>query len=599
MVRSREGAPQARVQTALDGLASQGASTATATTSGEPTWFGDTESPLFGWVHRPQSAAVRGGVIICGPLGKQYDTTYYTLRVLAERLAARGFVALRFDYQGTGDSDGTSHDPRTVESWHASVTSASHLLASVGCPTVAMVGLQLGCLFAGEAAARRAGTGNPTAALVLWDPPVSGSAFLREQRALGALSMGSKMGADGAFESPGQAWTGPVVDDLRMLALPEANLPEAVLVLSPQDKTPSTGLVNRLNASATNWDTFSGQARLYEHAQVPYAAVDQIVAWLDDRPFSSCLMSAGEPSRAAVIHSEDGHPITERALVLGPLNLFGILSESAAATGPTIVLVGGYIYPHTGPGRTWVQLARQLAVAGHRVLRLDLSGIGDSGLRPGQKAQQYYAAEGADDIAQVAAAISPEDPRNVVLVGFCAGAYAVIEAGALLRPRAVVSVNYVPEFTPPEVAVGEPVDPRRSAFVARPRWIVLLRERGLLRHLRAVVPEWGWQLLDRLGVVPSPTTGFSVLIDAGIPTRAVACSEDAELFIARAGRRLARMSRTGRFSFTVLDGVGHSMLSLGERDIVMAALTHEIDVALRGEPTRETVNIPKARRDRA
>ena len=570
-----------------------------ATTMGEPTWFGAPETPLFGWVHRPQTAAVRGGVIICGPLGKQYDTTYYTLRVLAERLAAKGFVAVRFDYQGTGDSDGASDGPGTVESWHASVASASRLLASAGCPSVALIGLQLGCLFAAEGASRLNAAGTPPAALVLWDPPASGSALLREQRALGALTMGAKIGDDGSFESPSQAWTAPLIDDLRRLGLPQSRVAENVFVLTPQDVTPTTGFVSRLDAMAPTWDTFTGHERLYEDAHVPYAAVERIVGWLDDRSFSSCLVSTGELSRAAVIHSEDGQPITERALMLGPHNLFGILSSSATATGPTIVLVGGYIYPHTGPGRTWVRLARQLAAAGHPVLRLDLSGIGDSGLRPGQKAQQYYAPEGADDIAQVAAAVSPDDPRNVVLVGFCAGAYAAIEAGALLRPRAVVSINYVPEFTPPEVAVGEAVDPRRSAFVARPRWIVLLRERGLLRRVRALVPEWGWQLLDRLGVVPSPTTGFSVLLDAGIPTRALECSEDAELFITRAGRRLARMSRTGPFSFTVLDDVQHSILSLGEREVVMAALTREIDIVLRGDPGRETVNIPRARRGRA
>ncbi|MDQ1724113.1 MAG: hypothetical protein QOG52_1141 [Frankiaceae bacterium] len=578
-----------------------GPSVASSEGLSRPVWFGDSAHPLFGWLHEPSETSNRGGVVLCGPLAKQYDTTYYTLRLLAEGLARAGFSTLRFDYRGTGDSDGLVTDPFTVAAWHAGVASAAELLDSLGCRSVAMVGLQVGALLAAQGAASRSAAGAPVSGLVLWDPPASGAAFLREQRAFGALAMGARPGADSSFESPAQLWTGEMVRDLRQLIMPTAGLPAATLVLSREGANLAALTRDVAAATALECETFTGHEDFYEHAKVPHAAVDRIVDWFDSRPSPSPLLPL-LPARTetfadtAVVHAEDGTPVTERAVRLGPNDLFGVLSSGADATGPTIVLVGGYVYPHTGPGRTWVQLARQLAATGHRVLRLDLSGIGDSGLRPGQLPQQYFAAEGAEDIAHAVSAISPTDPRDVILVGFCSGAYAVIEAAAMLRPRAVVSVNYVPEFTPPELVAGGPVDERRNAFVARPRWIVRLRERGLLRRLREVVPEWGWQLLNRLGIVPSPTTGFKVLLAAGVATRALSGPEDAELFLARAGRQLARMAKTAPFSFTVLDGVGHSVLSVIERQAVVTAVMREVaDLLGDGGPATPTVDIPARR----
>src|SRR5882757_5126910 len=63
--------------------------------------------PLFAWHHAPPSALRRGaGIVLCPPLGYEYMSAYPTMRILAERLAALGFDALRVDYDGTGNSAG-------------------------------------------------------------------------------------------------------------------------------------------------------------------------------------------------------------------------------------------------------------------------------------------------------------------------------------------------------------------------------------------------------------------------------------------------------------------------------------------------------------
>ena len=41
------------------------------TTTEVPTFFGPSESPLFGVVHLPADNQIRGGVLICGSFGKE------------------------------------------------------------------------------------------------------------------------------------------------------------------------------------------------------------------------------------------------------------------------------------------------------------------------------------------------------------------------------------------------------------------------------------------------------------------------------------------------------------------------------------------------
>ena len=162
-------------------------------TEATPMWFGSDDRPLFGWLHLPVGGAVSGGVVLCQPLGIEAICVYYSYRLLADELAARGLAVLRFDYDGTGDSAGHETDPGRVEDWLASVGTATDTLLGTGVTRVGLVGLRIGGLFAAQEAVRRGGVD----ALVLWDACLSGRAFLREQRFLRVLSAGG-----GAAEGP-------------------------------------------------------------------------------------------------------------------------------------------------------------------------------------------------------------------------------------------------------------------------------------------------------------------------------------------------------------------------------------------------------------
>ncbi|WFR65994.1 hypothetical protein P9139_13030 [Curtobacterium flaccumfaciens] len=141
---------------------------------------------LHGWSGHPAlrvavqlPAAARAGVVICPPLGQEGVIAYRTLRLLADRLEARGVASVRYDPSGRGDAAPDTDPDAQV----GSARRAAALLRSTGVDRVAFVGLASAALVAGAAAEDGDG-------LVLWDAPASGRAWLRKQRALATISIG-------------------------------------------------------------------------------------------------------------------------------------------------------------------------------------------------------------------------------------------------------------------------------------------------------------------------------------------------------------------------------------------------------------------------
>jgi uncharacterized protein len=146
-----------------------------------PQFFGDPSGPLFGVYHAPVTAAPRGaGVVLCYPGPQEYRQAHWAYHKLATMLARAGLHVLRFDYFGTGDSAGASGDA-TLARWTTDVrTAAAELQDIAGVRRAAVVGMRLG----GALAIRACVAGLTTSDLVLWDPVVSGRAYLAQLEAI-------------------------------------------------------------------------------------------------------------------------------------------------------------------------------------------------------------------------------------------------------------------------------------------------------------------------------------------------------------------------------------------------------------------------------
>jgi len=138
-----------------------------------PTFFPDGEGPLYGVLH-PAEVALEGApaALLCPPAALEYAATHRALRVLAERLAAAGMPALRFDWRGTGDSwDSEGGRPPTLDEWREDLgTAAAWLLDATGSSRVVLIGVRLGAALALLEADRACRVRD----LVLWSPVVTG-----------------------------------------------------------------------------------------------------------------------------------------------------------------------------------------------------------------------------------------------------------------------------------------------------------------------------------------------------------------------------------------------------------------------------------------
>jgi uncharacterized protein len=119
----------------------------------------------------------RGAVLLCNPFGQEAIRAHRLYKLIAERLAREGVDVMRFDYYGTGDSDGEDEDV-TIEGCVESVI-ASHceLIGRTSADRTACFGLRLGAAIALAATGKMY---SPLEKLLLWEPPLSGAAYLAE-----------------------------------------------------------------------------------------------------------------------------------------------------------------------------------------------------------------------------------------------------------------------------------------------------------------------------------------------------------------------------------------------------------------------------------
>ena len=131
-----------------------------------PLYFGATGRRLFGVYDAPRAGGIRRGVVLCYPIGIEYYSAHRACCGLARHLAESGMEVLRFDYAGTGDSEGEVVDVSAPD-WVANVGQAvDELKDTTGLARVGLIGIRFGAVLAARCAEVRSDVDR----LVLWDP---------------------------------------------------------------------------------------------------------------------------------------------------------------------------------------------------------------------------------------------------------------------------------------------------------------------------------------------------------------------------------------------------------------------------------------------
>ena len=428
-----------------------------------PLYFGAPDRPLFGFYHPPAGSRVRAtGVLLCNPLGDDLIRAHRPFRHLAEDLSAAGFPVLRFDFDGTGDSAGDERDPNRVATWRADVgRAAAELRARSGVERLAVVGLRLGGTFAALGASDLGGV----EALILWGAYDSGGAFVSEatkaHKMLVMLQPASFSGGPAASdgqEALGFLLASQTVADLAAVDLLSLSSSPArrTLILDTANVETDSPLVAKLRdlGGTVTHRHMPGNKFLIvspQQSEIPTAAISAITGWLAEQfPFAEGSSAAAQAKTPATLEvSPTLNSLRERPVFFGGgRRLFGILTAPPPSTArpdlPPIILLNAGTVHRVGSHRLYVPMARKWAALGFHVLRVDLSGIGDSPVPEGHPENLTYPRDGLED-ARAAMDFLRETTTSgkFIVAGLCSGGDIAFQLG-FKEPRVASAIMMNP-----------------------------------------------------------------------------------------------------------------------------------------------------------
>jgi dienelactone hydrolase len=424
----------------------------------ESLWFGSPDQPLFGRLATPMGESAKGAVLISPPIGRESRLARHALRSLAIYLARDGYVSLRYDHFGTGDSSG-SLDGEFDSAWVEGVDRGIEFLRSLGIASLSAVGMRMGATIVGAAASAR---DLGLTSFVMWDPCESGRTYVREVEVLGAMRQHvlpeDLRDSTKLLEYPLNDESASRISRLSLTGTAARDLADRVLVVARDDRTLSRDFRAQYQSEGFEWTTTSEQGALLEtelpSSVRPTMTIARIRAWLTAPESPSSLFSNPISGHDAVVIEGNALPVRESAVELGTLGMFGIVSEPTHdARGPLVVMVNGINEDHVGPSRLWVELSRRWAGAGLRCLRFDPNELGESAWSPDAPDRSVFDRSLRFDVSDAVRALNPLDPSDSVLIGLCSGAQLALESGLDIGFRELCAIN--PQVGTVEVPTNE------------------------------------------------------------------------------------------------------------------------------------------------
>jgi len=573
----------------------------------EPIWFGSEQHPLFGWIHYPQSRLVRGGILLCSSLGIEGEASYVVFRELADLLSREEFLVLRFDYDGTGDSAGDQNDPDRLRAWLHSIYLAAHTIQATGVQHISVVGLRMGALLSTMAQNHHRLFDD----MILWDPPLSGSSFLRQQFLLRLHVQAAPLFGDrGENEILGMSLSSNTVEELASLSLTDFNISSVrrTLILSRPDRPLPKPLHMELSGPDVSWGFTVGQSNLLEVPSLKFQSnhddLSTIVNWLREGQTTTRYLcknwhSANRP-RVVLCNSLT----TEFTTTSKATRTF--FFTTTTAPGPlkpsplTIIFLNSGSLHHIGPARQWVQLSRVWASLGFQCIRLDLPGLGES--RESHDTNTIVYPENVTSVLSDLFSSREIAPSSALLVGLCSGAdHALMLAGEMnlagafainpssrsyWRHPAAICIHIRRYLSSAKNTPIFPIDSVATPPSRTPDLTVLhslvrrLRDRDgshhtpvLLQYLTNVIYELAWWFINSFIRRRHSTDALARIIHNGGRVLMIVAPDEACGVIR--GERLRQFleKRTGRLDINILPNLDHNLHLIRGREQASRIMT--------------------------
>ncbi|OZG29184.1 hypothetical protein BH683_011005 [Williamsia sp. 1138] len=532
-------------------------------TTSLPTYFGPESAPLFGVVHLPADAQVRGGVVICPPLGKEQADTTRGVRYLGEELARKGFLVLRFDYACTGESSGPQGSPDAAQRWLDSIDSAVSYVRE-HTDSVSLIGLRAGALLGGQNQ-RLLQTFD---ALVLWDPVVKGRQYVRGQTALHNMSIGTVDADDPRVHLVGTSLAQSAADAMARMHLTAQTLVEGpkALLCGVRDTDVRGRFATELEAAGAEvfpiGDPTPFVASHTVYFEFPVTVIKRIAQWLGAAVGTETRSAVFAPSNHVVLPDDSAGPAIRKTIhTLDDGTIVWITEPDSerSADAPVLVAHSTANDIRTGPARLWADLAELVARRGGRAVRYDRYGVGEtSPVDPVDDFSPLHTTESIGQARAVTEFATVGVPSRVVHAGVCSGSWLAAHLGTRGAQSRVVMINPLmwrlrtttfdttkasaigagPSVS--EVVESTGPDSRLTALQMK------LREKfGPL--LRAHMPYAVVNLLGVAGVVQAPKILLSALAKRGVTPDLIFSPWDYERFTLNRGpRALETLGRRGR-----------------------------------------------------
>ncbi|QDZ07632.1 hypothetical protein FPZ24_09130 [Sphingomonas panacisoli] len=452
---------------------------------GQNIWI-DTDSGFIGaaWYWPLQVPAASTVVVIVPGIVHEERTMNGGLVALAESLADAGLPALLMDLHGCSQSAGRLEDADIGACWSAGIKAAVHHARCSGAARVIVVGVRLGVPLAVEAL-----VDEPLAALIAWAPIVNGRRYVRElkmlQRTTDADAAAAGTIAIGGFSIPAS-----VLDHISHLDLGEVETPATSFVMSRETleglnapwlaRLSQRGIIvqEQISTQIHPW-LFSAT----DQPTMPYEDIQALTRWC--RVLHDEQAVSGEPvlrrpmPRPVIEFVHQDVLVRETFVEIAPSGLTGVLSEPVNAAGdhPVRLLVST-----VGPGRTFADFARDEASRGKTSLRFDFAGFGTSGRGDAAQGGELYTDSGGHDVLAAIEHLRGAGYKQIYSLGFCAGAWSMMQADVVPELRAMVAIN---------VALYRQPDPKTPDSVERKRHLLGQITPALARNrlVRRVAPR--------------------------------------------------------------------------------------------------------------
>lgn len=388
--------------------------------------MGDGRRSTAGWVevggrvigiqaHQPQSGTAKGVLVLIPPVGREADVTYRLLRTLAVRAAEGGWLAVRMDLTGDGESQSVLGEDLPC-TWVEDVVAVVETVKSwAPGASVHLVGLRLGALVAAAVPVEARDS------VLAWEP-VTPKQWLKEQRTLRVLSLPlPRTTIPGLHE-----FVGSTLTDAQRASLSDLSMPEEaqdVRVVVDEDHQRAA-------------DLYATEVSL---ALVPPEVVRDVL---------SSLPAGGEPRPVRVtptieaVRVVDGRKVVLRHETWGRHAFPVVVTHTAGgARNVTLLMVAGSSEAKSGPSGLWAQLAPELAAHDAQVVRADRRGAGELSDPSAEFEPQPYDRVVPEDTADLARQARQRFAGPIIGVGVCSGGWALATAADRVDFDLVVGYN--------------------------------------------------------------------------------------------------------------------------------------------------------------